>query len=105
MHTIRLREPWDVEVAADHVLYRRHFNRPTGLGPGDAVRLVVENLPPETAVSFNKQPLSAPGLCWDITSWLQLRNAIEISVPAAASPFERPFGEVKLEISGGSANG
>lgn len=123
MHTIRLRDPWESELSAGRAIYRRHFNRPTGLTAADVVRLVVDELPAEAVVSFNGETLGkglgvrGEGLgvrgqgaegrgqkaevgrdSWDITDALQLRNAIIIAVPAEEMPTQRPFGEVRLEI-------
>ena len=98
MHTIRLREPWEVEIQPDRVLYRRHFNRPTGLGPGDVVRLVIDDLPAGATVSFNGEQLVSSDSCWDISARLRPRSAILIHLAANESPRERPFGEVRLEI-------
>ena len=100
MHTIRLREPWTVESQSGCVIYRRYFNRPTGLTPDDVVCLVIEQLVDEAKVSFNSQSLACGGpTSWDITHWLLLRNAVEVSIASEAVPARRAFGEVRLEIS------
>jgi len=97
MHTIRLREPWEVETAPDYVVYRRYFNCPTGLEPGTVVRLAIEELPPAGQVSINTAPLRPAQSVWDISAALQPRNLISIEL--RGSPVsERPFGEVRLEI-------
>jgi hypothetical protein len=98
MHTIRLREPWEVEAGPGRVIYRRHFNRPTGLGPGEVVRLAVDDLPAGATVSFNGEPLVGGDSGWDISAQLQNRNAIVVSLAAETLPPARPFGEVRLEI-------
>jgi hypothetical protein len=96
MHTIRLRDPWDVEVRADSVLYQRYFNRPTGLEPTSVVRLAIDHLPAGSRVSVNDTSLGAAE-AWDITSQLQPRNAVVIEIGGHSLP-QRPFGEVRLEI-------
>jgi hypothetical protein len=100
MHIIRLREPWIVETHPDRVVYRRYFNLPTGLGPDDAVRLVIEQLVDEAKVTFNSQPLAHnDSAAWEITPWLFPRNAVEVSIRSETLPARRPFGEVRLELS------
>lgn len=99
MHTIRLREPWTIEAQSDRVIYRRHFNRPTGLGPGNIVRLTIESLMESAVVDFNGEALCAGDTSWDITASLQTRNVIEISAAPSAPTAPRPFGEVALLIS------
>lgn len=102
MHTIRLREPWEIEVSVGCVVYRRHFNRPTGLEQGDVVQLRFEPLSPDLSVRFNDEPLaenSTEGLAaWDITPQLQLRNSVTIQFAAATVPTQPPFTNVRLEI-------
>lgn len=95
-HTIRLRAPWDVERHPDRVIFRRYFNRPTGLGPADVVRLAIDGLQPGTRVHINASELPPDAVPWDITSQLQPRNAVTIE--AGGNTAERPFGEVHLEI-------
>lgn len=100
MHTIRLRDPWTVDFQADHAIYRRHFNRPTGLTPGDVVRLVIEQLADGARVTFNNQSLASDGAAiWEITPWLLPRNAVQVSIASETLPAAPPFGEVRLEIS------
>jgi len=98
MHTIRLREPWEVEFQPGRVIYRRHFNRPTGLGSGDVVRLMIDQLADGATVSFNGELLASGDSRWNISAQLENRNAIAVSLPRDALPPERPFGEVRLEI-------
>ena len=97
MHIIRLREPWEVEPRPGGVVYRRYFNRPTGLAGGEAVRLAIDGLPLLAAVSFNGAPL-AEGSSGDITAALLPRNLVVIEVAGAEAAGELPFGEVRLEI-------
>jgi hypothetical protein len=100
MHTIRLREPWEVETEPGRVIYRRHFNCPTGLTTRDVVRLVIEQLLDGSKLSFNNQPLASDGSAdWAITHWLLPRNTVQVSIESATLPAQRPFGEVRLEIS------
>jgi len=100
MHTIRLREPWLIEFQSGCAIYRRHFNRPTGLTNHDVVHLVIEQLVDEAKVSINSQSLVSAGLAaWEITSWILPRNAVQVSLASETLPAERPFGEVRLEIS------
>ena len=98
MHTIRLREPWEVEVAPGGIVYRRHFNRPTGLEQGEVVRLKFEPLSPGLSVRFNDEPLPQGCSVWDITLQLQLRNSVVILYAGASVPVEHPFSDVRLEI-------
>jgi hypothetical protein len=103
MHTIRLREPWTVEFQPGRVIYRRHFNRPTGLGPGDVVRLAIDDLPTAATVFINGQSLTVDASASaEITEALLPRNAVEIIVAADPTAGQRPFGEVMLTISNAS---
>jgi hypothetical protein len=99
MHTIRLREPWNIEQQADGVLYRRYFNQPTGLGPASVVHLAIDQLPEDSQVTFNDVPL-ATAAAWDITAGLQPRNLILIEIRGRPLA-ERPFSDVRLEIHEG----
>ncbi|WP_417739328.1 hypothetical protein [Rosistilla oblonga] len=129
-HTIRLRGPWKLtalEIAdaqpitgridqpsdqflADYqgpILYVRHFNRPTGLGPAERVELAIIACVGTAHVSLNETPLAnftaqQTPVRIDITDQLQLSNqlAIEIIPPALPSPAEIT-GEVQLEIHSG----
>lgn len=100
MHTIRLREPWIVESQPGRVIYRRYFNRPTGLTNRDVIRLVIEDLADTAKVTFNSQSLAGESpAAWEIAPWLLARNAVEIVVTSEGLPMQRPFGEVRLEIS------
>ena len=99
MHTIRLREPWTVDFQTGQVIYRRHFNRPTGLTAHDVVRLVIEQLVDGARVSFNSQSLASNSTAWEITPWLLPRNVVQVSIASETMPAQRPFGEVWLEIS------
>jgi hypothetical protein len=100
MHTIRLREPWEIEFEPGRVIYRRHFNRPTGLAPGDVVRLAIDDLPAAATVFINGQQLTVDASASDdITTALLPRNAVEIIVAAEGIAGQRPFSEVRLVIS------
>lgn len=100
MHTIRLREPWKVEFESGRVVYRRYFNCPTGLTPRDAVSLAIDQLDVAARVSLNTQPLAGGvSSTWEITPWLQPRNVVQVSIASETPPEQRPFGEVRLEIS------
>ena len=100
MHTIRLREPWEVEAEPGRAIYRRHFNRPTGLEPGNIVRLAIDELPAAAMALLNGQSLTIDASSSaDITAALRARNAIEIIVAADPTAGQRPFGEVRLIIS------
>lgn len=97
-HIIRLRDPWDAEHSDEHVtLWRRRFNRPTGLVPGDQVWLVVQTTAAPQSLRLNDidVPLSAHGngsVRVEIASRMEMRNTIEI-----LSGAPRDF-EVWLEI-------
>jgi hypothetical protein len=96
MHTIRLREPWIVELQSGRVIYRRYFNRPTGLQPGDIVQLAIDGLRHDALVSFNGHPLPASdAMSWEIGGRLQPRNIVIVE---AAGSEGLPFREVRLEI-------
>lgn len=107
MHTIRLREPWDVEtVAGGMKRHRRHFNKPTNLSAGEQVWITVEGSvgfveltlngsPPPHAPSHHAPGQGTESRTYDVTTLLNLRNELIIvteDTPTAAR------GEVRLEI-------
>jgi hypothetical protein len=110
LHQIRLQGPWEVvppgESAAREAwipapwralfgeqfgtaLYRRNFNRPTGLEPDDQVRIRLPELAGEVmTVMLNSVTLAcAPDelLAFDATGALQDFNRLEIAFRAAAN--------------------
>lgn len=103
MHTIRLRDPWEHEIGEGLARWRRWFNQPTGLEPGDNIELWIDHLPNEAKVLVNHQPLLPVGSegsvsLFDIAALLQTRNEIVVELSVATASAERPFGEVKLVI-------
>lgn len=105
-HSIRLREPWDVEPAAGGLKrHRRFFNKPTGLESGDRVWIVVEGAVGLSELTLNGSPpphageqrASADGASrsYDVTTLLNLRN--ELILMQKDSPTSSR-GEVRLEI-------
>jgi hypothetical protein len=111
MHTIRLREPWDVEPAAGGLKrHRRYFNKPTNLAAGEQVWIVVDAAVGFVELTLNGSPpphaqgqgTAADGVtrAYDVTTLLNLRNELVIiteDAPTAAR------GEVRLEIRAGDA--
>jgi hypothetical protein len=111
MHTIRLREPWDVEPAAGGLKrHRRFFNKPTNLSAGEQVWIVVEGAAHFVELTLNGSPPPHAGAqqssgqgtaadsatrAYDVTTLLNLRNELVI-VTEEASTAAR--GEVRLEI-------
>ena len=98
-HVIRLRDPWETLPTNDGTLrQRRAFQKPTGLGSGDVVRLVIDGAAGLIAVAVNEQPQTAPPaegiVSFDITALLQPRNFIELTLAGAGRR-----GEVRLEIT------
>ncbi len=97
-HVICLRDPWETLPTTDGTLrQRRAFQKPTGLGPGDIVRLVIDGAAGLLAVAVNEQHQTAPPTgavaSFDITALLQPRNFIEFALAGDGSR-----GEVRLEI-------
>ena len=78
MHTINLTNAWEPPMSGAKTWIRR-FGRPSGIGPGDRVWLVMDVPPPPDAV-LNAMPLpaSAGGPPWraDVTSLLGDRNEL-----------------------------
>ena len=58
-HRIRLQAAWD--VAAGGTTWTRSFGRPTGVGPGERVWLVIER-PAAGAAALDGRPLAAVGV-------------------------------------------
>ena len=149
IHSIRLHGPWDAKVLDDfgdqekvgqqrrlkipsdwgdwlgvnfcgRVEYRRNFNRPTGLEPGQAVWLVVERVNFHGDVFLNDRPLGSLTYCEstlqplrvEIREHLELSNVLRIEIHAvaeihAAADSDRPdrvgqtgglVGSVRIEI-------
>jgi Glycosyl hydrolase 2 galactose-binding domain-like len=104
------------------VCYRRTFQKPTGLGGGDQVWLVVEPARSLAAVELNGTPLGTmrandAAARFDITRLLADRNALAVEVshpavdangrPTEYSDIDSPgglVGEVRLEIQERVAN-
>ncbi len=111
-HRIRLRKPWQVERLPHGLCWKRIFHRPTGLGHGDGVWIVVTNAQGSGSASLNGEPLGrlAAGrqtVRFDVTERLDLRNELVLDMdspgrlePAAAAA--EPA-DVYLEISPGDA--
>lgn len=125
MHTIRLRRPWqkscpgqtgasrvdvpDIPLAADMeaaaepqcVVYRRSFNRPSGLTTATRVWLIVSGWDGALAeLSLNDQPLSAcgPPLRIEVTAAIAARNGLQVTLVADECGPPRLTGEVTLAI-------
>lgn len=106
MHTIRLREPWDVEPLAGGLKrHRRYFNKPTNLTAGEQVWITVEGAAGFVELTLNDSPpphakgqgtaADSPTRAYDVTTLLNLRNELVIvtdDTPTATR------GEVRLEI-------
>jgi hypothetical protein len=110
-HRIRLQGAW--EVAAGGAAWTRSFGRPTGVGPGGRVWLVLER-PAACAAALNGRPLPpvAGGIAaWrhDVTADLRDRNELRLEVheppwPVAGvgrTPLPEAVGLVALEIEPG----
>ena len=94
-HVIRLRGFWTAaEAEGGRVRHARPFGRPRTLDAGETVWLVGSGGPGRVFV--NGQPVGAMDagpFAFEITSSLQVRNTVEIEVPAG-----EPLGDVTLEI-------
>jgi hypothetical protein len=119
-HSIRLRQPWDeVPAEAGRTIYRRRFNRPTGLDAWERVSLEIDRAVVIGTVSLNGALLGqvVPGQLFtaDITPHLQLANELRVeadpqtalaSPPPSNSvyivdptePLGSPIGDVRLVI-------
>jgi hypothetical protein len=107
LHRIRLRKPWDAEVIAEAVCWRRRFGRPTGLGAADRLWIVVENLPLAGSIELNGALLGAIGGAaasgrFEVTGRLDARNELllRLQIPGGASlpSSGNPPGEISIEI-------
>ena len=88
-HAINLTAAW--EVAGGGAEWRRTFGRPSGVEPGDSVRLVFDG-PGDAAVVVNGTPLpplrgGRPRWSHDVTSLLDYRNVLTLTAttPPAGS--------------------
>ena len=124
-HSIHLGSAWEppqTEPAGDPALGRiwlRRFGRPSGIGAGDTVWLVLEN-PASASVRLNGATLPPPRagqVRWshEITPLLRDRNELEIVADAAMiapgttdahgrQPLPESFGRISLEIVSGGGN-
>jgi hypothetical protein len=111
LHRIRLRRPWHYEATAEHVRWRRRFNRPTGLAAQPRIELVCQYFTRGTmGVILNGQPLGTilgdgRPAAFDVSDRLAPGNELVIECAAsqagptpAAWPIDYPPGEVCLEI-------
>jgi hypothetical protein len=122
-HTIRLRGPWEyrllesakyveaqqgrVDISNTDLLRNvvgkielmRRFNRPTGLGNGTRVELVVGSRTHAIAIDLNGEPLSITleELRYDITAQLRSHNVLRIIVDTGQQKDIR-LDDVRLEI-------
>lgn len=107
-HRIRLQAAWD--VAAGGAAWTRSFGKPTGVGPGDRVWLVLER-PAACMAALNGRPLPpivGGNAAWrhDVTADLRDRNELRFELheppgPVAAVgrvPLPETVGLVALEI-------
>ncbi len=102
MHTIDLTNAWEPPVAGSRGPARSHawvrrFGRPSGLGPGDRVWLVMD-LPPPADATLNGAALPAPPEAtgaWriDVTDRLGARNELVVSLEVV--PLEADGGGVR----------
>ncbi|MFM8433739.1 MAG: zinc-binding dehydrogenase [Planctomycetia bacterium] len=86
-HSINLAAAWDPDSGG--AIWRRSFGRPSGVGPGDRVRLVVA-APGDAAVDVNGTalpPLRSGPAQWshDVTGLLGERNLLTLTLAAARS--------------------
>ncbi len=87
------------------VRFRRRFHRPTGLSPHQQVVIVVEQVPPATAVALDDRPLGQTREAgtpteFDITTRLRDSNVLTLEIELPPPSATGPFGEVRLEIRG-----
>lgn len=112
MHSIRLRDPWDVEPAAGGLRrHRRYFNKPTGLEPDDQVWVVIQGTVGLVELTLNgASPAYVRGRgpsghgepsAFDVTTLLNLRNELVIVTDDSTSATR---GEVQLQIVTPPAN-
>jgi len=85
--TVSLPDTSIVSVNATSVVYRRSFNRPTGLSGGDSVVLQSGLLPLAASIRFNGIPIDIPSdASIEIADRLQPHN--ELVVRIAADQFQ-----------------
>ncbi len=97
MHVIRLRDPWEIDRQAATICYRRRFGEPTNLDVGQRVWLVLDGADSAVTATLNGQALTAhsgPGIRFELTGRLSLRNELLLTLPVGAAG----LGEVRLEI-------
>lgn len=119
-HPIRLRHPWDSEPQPDgRILYRRQFNRPTGLDAWEQVSLEIDRAMVAGEVSLNGSSIGQlkPGVFFtaDVTTLLAMANELcvladprsalpapppsaSIYITAPNEPLGSPIGDVRLVI-------
>ncbi len=101
IHTIRLRAPWRLERQEHWLLWRRAFGRPTNLSNQQFVRLVVQSETAEAIVMLNDRTLGPAPAAYDVTSALEARNLLVLSIASGEASDEAggapPF-DVRLEI-------
>ncbi len=91
-HSINLAAAWEPQDGTG--IWRRNFGRPSGVGPGDRVRLVVES-PGDAAIAVNGSPLPAlrSGQArWshDVTGLLEERNVLALTIAAPSAAVTSP---------------
>ena len=106
-HTIRLRRPWQCRATGRGVVWRRGFQRPTGLDARTTVSLCLSGLAVGVRVVLNGQALGtadagSEAVRFEITPLLAVRNELELEsigpVGPKAAASDEPPGEVVLEI-------
>ena len=91
-HSINLATAWEPQDGSG--VWRRNFGRPSGVGPGDRVRLVVD-APGDAAIAVNGSPLpplqsGQPHWSHDVTSLLGERNVLALTIAAPSSAVASP---------------
>lgn len=91
-HSINLATAWEPQDGSG--VWRRNFGRPSGVGPGDRVRLVVE-APGDAAIAVNGSPLpplhsGQPRWSHDVTCLLEERNVLALTIAAPSSAVASP---------------
>jgi len=102
-HLIQLGAAWEPPRPAaveGGVIWTRRFGRPTGIGPGDRVLLVVTQPAVAADVAVNAihlPPLIAGASRWEveITPLLRVRNELCVTL-ALPAPNGRPAGRLSL---------
>lgn len=112
IHRIRLRHPWQREPQAGAVLWRRRFNRPTGLDAGHRVFVVIEGDVGLGGVVLNDEPLGTlrgqqSPQPFEVTDRLLGSNELLLWLEQSSSdepmPATTPPGEVWVEIHAAEA--